>query len=244
MAESPPINEALLREVDDAVRQDRLLSIWERFGRWIIVLVIVGLAAFGGWLYWEHHSKQSSGATAEQAQEVLRTAAQGGKPDAKALEQLSDASQPGYRAIAMLTKAGAAAEAGDTKGAAKLYGEIAADAKLDQPYRDLATIRRVALSFEEMKPQQVIDTLKPLAVEGNPWFGSAGEMTAIAYMKMGKKDVAGPIFAALAKDEQVPQTLRARARQMAGLMGIDAVETEEDGNKNGQEEAGDATTGE
>jgi hypothetical protein len=95
---------------------------------------------------------------------------------------------------------------------------------MDQPYRDLALIRQTALEFEALKPQQVVDRLKPLAIEGAPWFGSAGELVAIAYMKMGKNDLAGPIFAAMAKDANVPQSIRSRARQMAGLMGIDAVE--------------------
>ena len=70
----------------------------------------------------------------------------------------------------------------------------------------------------------MVDRLKPLAVEGAPWFGSAGELVAVAYMKMGKNDLAGPMFAAMAKDDKVPQSIRSRARQMAGVMGIDAVE--------------------
>jgi hypothetical protein len=102
---------------------------------------------------------------------------------------------------------------------------MAQDSSLDQPYRDLALIRQTTLEFEALQPQQVVDRLKPLAVEGAPWFGSAGEMVAIAYMKMRKPDLAGPLFAAMAKDASVPQSIRSRARQMAGLLGIDAVET-------------------
>ena len=45
----------------------------------------------------------------------------------------------------------------------------------------------------------------------------------MAYLKQGKQDLAGPLFAAIAKDEDVPQTLRSRTRQMAGLLGYDAV---------------------
>jgi hypothetical protein len=102
---------------------------------------------------------------------------------------------------------------------------MAADSSLDQPYRDLALIRQTTIEFDALKPQQVVDRLKPLAVEGAPWFGSAGELVAIAYMKMRKPELAGPMFAAMAKDENVPQSIRSRARQMAGLLGIDAVET-------------------
>ncbi|WP_245987836.1 tetratricopeptide repeat protein [Sphingobium fluviale] len=230
MADAPPVNEAFLREVDEAVRQDRMIGIWQRFGRWIVVAVVVGLAAFGGWLWWDHHSKQVSGETAEKAQDVLRSAATGQAPDAAALAVLKGASQPGYRAAALLTEAGVTAQKGDVAKAIALYGAIAGNEDIAQPYRDLATVRKVALGFEQMQPQAVIDTLKPLAVAGNPWFGSAGEMSAIAYMKMGKKDVAGAVFAAIAKDKTVPATVRSRARQMAGLLGVDALLTEEDAN--------------
>jgi hypothetical protein len=49
-------------------------------------------------------------------------------------------------------------------------------------------------------------------------------MTALAYMKMGKDELAGPIFAQIAKQEDLPQTLRARAQQMAGALGVDTVQ--------------------
>nr|WP_301287308.1 tetratricopeptide repeat protein [Sphingobium sp. OAS761] len=213
-----------MREVDDAVRQDQLLTFWERYGRWLAMLLVLMLLAFGGWLYWQHYSRTQSEAVSETADTVLDAAMGGGTPDAKQIDVLSQASQPGYRATAALVKAGIAARKGDAKAAAAAYGAMAADTKLDQPYRDLALIRQTALEYDSLKPQQVVDRLKPLAVEGAPWFGSAGELVALAYMKMGKKDLAGPMFAAMAKDQNVPQTIRSRARQMAGVMGIDAVE--------------------
>jgi hypothetical protein len=74
-----------------------------------------------------------------------------------------------------------------------------------------------------MTPEAVIARMKPLAKPGNPWFGSAGELLAAAYLKQGKKDLAGPLFAAIAKDESVPRSLRSRTRQMAGQLGYDAV---------------------
>lgn len=224
MALTPQNSEAFMREVDEAVRQDRLLTFWQRYGRALLAAIVIGLAAFAGWLYWQNHSKTQSQAVSEQFDTVLSAAAGGGTPDAKQLDALTQADQPGYRASALLVKAGTAARKGDNKAAIALYSAMAADTKLDQPYRDLALIRQTALEFDAMKPQQVVDRLKPLAVEGAPWFGSAGELVAIAYMKMGKNDLAGPMFAAMAKDDKVPQSIRSRARQMAGLLGIDAVE--------------------
>jgi hypothetical protein len=45
----------------------------------------------------------------------------------------------------------------------------------------------------------------------------------MAHVESGNRAQAGKIFAAIAKDEDQPETLRSRARQMAGLMGVDAV---------------------
>ena len=55
-----------------------------------------------------------------------------------------------------------------------------------------------------------------------PWFGSAGEMTALALIKQGKKDEAGKLFAAIGRDKSVPEVIRGRAVQMASSLGVDA----------------------
>ncbi|MEO8722432.1 MAG: tetratricopeptide repeat protein [Sphingobium sp.] len=222
MALTPQPDESFLREVDDAVRQDRMLGIWRGYGLTIIASIIGVLALFAGYLVWQDHQRTASGKVAESAQKVLNAIAQKSTPDPKALTAMADASQPGYHATSQLASAAIAVQKGDFKAAAAFYGAMARDEKLAQPYRDLGLVRQVAMVFDQMKPQQVVDTLKPLAVEGGPWFGSAGEMTAIAYMKMGKPELAGPIFAAIAKDPLAPASVRSRAGQMAALLGIDA----------------------
>jgi hypothetical protein len=224
LALPPQSNEAFMREVDDAVRQDRLLGFWRRFGRWIVAAVILGLVAFAAWLWWDEHSNTRSGETGEDMAQLVDIATAGGTPDAKKVDALVDAGQPGYRAGALFVKAAAAAQKGDSKTAIATYAQIAADEKLDQPWRDLALVKQTALEFDQMKPDAVVDRMKPLAVSGEPWFGTAGEMVAIAYMKMKRQDLAGPMYAAMAKDEKVPASIRSRARQMAGVLGIDAVE--------------------
>jgi hypothetical protein len=224
LALTPQSNEAFLREVDDAVRQDQLAGFWRNYGRWVAGLVVLGLALFAGWLYWNHHSAAKSGEVAEEMQGLLQVVAAGGTPDMQKLDALTSASQPGYRASALMAKAAVAMKKNDTKGAIAIFKGMAADDSLAKPYRDLGLIRQTALEFDSLKPEEIIARMKPFAAAGDPWFGSAGEMTAIAYMKMRKPDLAGPLFAALAKDAQVPESVRSRARQMAGLLGVDAID--------------------
>ena len=44
----------------------------------------------------------------------------------------------------------------------------------------------------------------------------------MALLKQGKRNEAGRLFAAIAADKNVPDTIRSRAVQIAGTLGIDA----------------------
>jgi hypothetical protein len=217
-------DEAFLREVDDAVRAGDLEHFWKKYGRWLVALVVGGLLAFGGYIYWQNKKQEAANLVGERflkATEKLAT------DDPKAalpeLVKLAKAEQPAYRAMAQILIANEDAKT-DSKKAVAGYAKVAADSTLPQPFRDMALIRQTATEFDTLEPQKIVDRLKPLAKPGTPWFGSAGEMTAIAYYKMGKEDLAGPIFAQIAKQEDLPETLRARAQQMAGTLGVDAVQ--------------------
>ncbi|MCB8835158.1 hypothetical protein LJD42_26780, partial [Escherichia coli] len=68
MALTPNTNEAFLREVDDELRRDQLLTFWERYGRALIGAIVVALALFGGYLYWQHRKTVAAGVEGEKLQ--------------------------------------------------------------------------------------------------------------------------------------------------------------------------------
>ena len=86
-----------------------------------------------------------------------------------------------------------ALQQGNRKLASTIYAEVAADTDLAKPYRDLALVRGTALEFDTLKPDEVIARLQPLAVAGEPFFGSAGEMIGMALLAKGQKPRRGAI---------------------------------------------------
>lgn len=214
-----------MREVDEAVRQDEMVGMLRRYGLAAGVAIAVLLLALAGYLWWDHSRKAAAGERGEQFTMALDRIEAGQVAEAdKALAAIAGQGGNGSAASAKILRGGIAERQGHAEAAAKIFAEVAADADAPQPFRDLATVREVAARFDAMVPQQVVDRLKPLAVPGNPWFGSAGELVGMAYLKQGKNDLAGPLFAAIAKDKETPESLRRRARQMAGLLGVDAIE--------------------
>ena len=222
MAQPPEISDTFVREVEENLRRDQLRDFSKKYAGWMIATVILFLAAAGGWIYWQDHRAKQSEKAVEGLAEVF---ADSGKPGAVNLDQrldaLANSGSKAVRASALLARATEAIQQNDSKGAIGRYRQIAADSSLPQPYRDLALIRQTALEFDGMKPDQVIARLQPLAKPGTPWFGSAGELTAVALIKQGKNAQAGNLLAQISKDPKVPEAMRARASQLASTLGVD-----------------------
>jgi hypothetical protein len=223
LAITPRDNEAFFREVEEGLREDKIRNYWRRYGIAAVILVVLLIAALGFYFWWQGRQQAEAGRQGAALTAALEQT--GDKAAATArLDPLAKSDSPGYRASALLAKAGFAIDSRDFTGAAALFRQIASDKELAAPYHDLATIRLTALEFDSLPPQQVIDRLRPYAAAGNSWFGSAGEMTAMAYLKLNKPRDAARIFAAMAKDQKVTDTIRNRAAQMAGSLGGEIVE--------------------
>ncbi|MEM9501806.1 MAG: tetratricopeptide repeat protein [Pseudomonadota bacterium] len=218
-------DEILMREIDEAVRKDDVEQFAKKYGVAIGSILILGFLAFGGYLFWDSQNE----ASLEQKSETLVSALDFSEAGDFAgavdkVDPLIDDETPGARTAARLLKAGAALENENFEEAVALYKQVADDPDAPPAMRDLARVREVSTNFDDREPAEVIERLKDLAVPGNAFFGSAGELVAIAHLEAGNRDEAGVMFAEIAKDDDAPETLRSRARQMAGLLGVDAIE--------------------
>lgn len=238
MALSPPTNgstppkpgsreeaaqDGFLREVDEALREEQLVNAFKRYARPVGAAIALGLAGLGGYLYWDNTQKTEAAQWSERMI-VAQDRLEAGQidPAVKDLELIAREAGGGNRATALLLLAGLTAQQGKTAEAAQKFAAIAGDAQVPQALRDLALVRQTALQFDTLKPEEVVARLKPLAVPGKPWFGTAGELVGMAYLEQGKADLAGALFAQIGKDPAVPDSLRSRLRQVAGGLGFDA----------------------
>jgi hypothetical protein len=223
LAQPPDITETFVREVDENLRRDQFRDFFKRYGNLLIAALVLFLVASGGFIWWQQHQVERSAAQVEQLSDIYRDIGAGNLASApKQLDELAKSRNTSVRASALFTRAALAIQQNDLKLATATYRDAAADDSLPKPYRDAALIRQTALEFDQLQPQQVISRLQPLAKPGDPWFGTAGEMTALALIRQGKNQEAGRLFAAIAKDKNVPDATRERSLQIAGSLGVDA----------------------
>lgn len=219
MALTPQNEEAFFREVDEELRRSQLGNVWKRYGLILVALMVIGLGAFGAHLWWTAEKEKAAGVAGEELASAFEALQQGRVAEAdKTLQPLASGDQDAYRALAKLTLAARKLESGDEKAAAAAYMEIASDQTIAQPFRDAALIRATSAAFDTLPPKTVIDRLAPLAKPDGPWFGSAGEMTAIAWLKLEQPQKAAALFDQIAKNKQVPESLRSRAVRISGAL--------------------------
>ena len=223
MAQPPDISDTFVREVDENLRRDRIRDFFRENGAWLVFALILFLAACGGIIWYQQHREDRAAEHVEQLAQIYKDIGTGNTAKApQQLDDLSNSSSKAVRASAMFTRAALALQQNDQKLAISIYKTIAEDSSFPDAYRNAALIRQTALEFDQLQPQDVISRLQPLTKAGDPWFGSAGEMTALALIKQGKNKEAGQLFAAIAKDKTVPDSIRNRAVQISGTLGVDA----------------------
>lgn len=223
LAETPSDqDEAFLREVDEGVRRDQVLSLWQRYGKIGVTVLVLGLAALAGFLWWREQAAVKAGLVGEEFARASDQLDVGEGARARpTLERIAREGPGGYAPLAQMVLASDAVAAGDAPRAIKMFDGIAADEKAPQPLRDAALIKSVRLGFDALPPAKVIERLKRLVVPGTPWFSIAAEMTALAQLKAGNPDAAKPLLTAIVIDTANPPGQRGRVAQLALSLGVD-----------------------
>ena len=216
-------DDAFLREVDEGVRRDQVVSLWQRYGKLGITLLVLALAALAGWLWWRDQQAIKAGVAGEDFSRAAEQLDVGDGAKARPVLGALATSGPGaYAPLAKMVQASDAVATGDMARARTLLDSVAADTSVAEPLRDAALIKSLQLGFDKLPPATIISRLQPLAVPGNAWFGIAAEMTALAQLKAGKPDAAKPLLTAIVLDEANSASMRNRAAQLALSLGVDA----------------------
>jgi hypothetical protein len=211
--------DSFLREVDEAVRQDRYQQLWDKYGVYALalaVLVVAGVGGYKGWAYWQEKQAQEAGAKFTQALSMEE-----GADAAKAQEMLTDLAKSGpqgYRVLARFQLAAAAAKAGETANAVADYDALATDPSVDPILQGHATLQAAALRLDQADYAEMERRLKGLIDSGSAWRFSAREMLGLSAYRLKDMREAEKQFSDLVGDQGTPPNLRERADMMLALI--------------------------
>jgi hypothetical protein len=209
----------LAREVDEELRREQMLRLWEQYGTYIVAVAALIIVGVGGVKYYQHRS-----AVAAEAAGARFVAATHQVTDSKAeearkeLEAIAATGPAGYATLARLRLAAANAAAGKTNEAATEFETIAKESSVDPLLRDYARLQAAMLRLDTANWTDMQNRLTDLAAEQNAWRYSARELLGLAAHKAGKTEEARQEFQRLMGDRTTPQGISERARIMMGVI--------------------------
>ena len=209
-------NEALFREVDEEVRQEEMMKLWNRYGRHMIVLAIVLIGAVAAWQGWKYYELQQAQTAGSVYYDALKKVADGKFDDASA--SLAAVNHKGFGSLAKLEQAAILATKGDTDKAVAAYDAFAADTSNDSALADLARIRAGYLLVDSQSPDQLLTRLGPFDNETSIWRNEAREIFGLSAWRVKDYAMANRYFGAIVIDPKAGAGLKQRAQMMLQLI--------------------------
>jgi hypothetical protein len=212
----------IFQEVDEEVRREQLKKYWDRFGNYIVALVIVIVVGIGGWrgyTWWEEKRAAETGAAFEAAMALSQ---QGKHAEAQAaFGKIASEGTRGYHGLALLREA-AEIDKRDPKAASALYDRIAADRAVAAELRDLATLRGSAVLIDTTSYEDVRQRLEPLTTGSRTFRHAARELLAFAAWRAGDMASTKRWLDIITSDAETPSGIRSRVDMLAALVAAES----------------------
>lgn len=213
-------SDGFIREVDEAVRQERWMEVWKQYSPYIIgaaLAVVVGTAAGVGW---QSYQESQRAANAKALADATALLAEDRPADAAAaFKALADQAGGGVAVVATLRAAEAEKQAGNGEAKLALLDGLASNGDVGALYQRLAALIAQQETFGDTDAEAVIAELERAATPDNPWRASLIELKAIAQMKAGQIEQARATLETLVDHEDTPVNLQRRAGELLNALG-------------------------
>ena len=246
--------DALLRQIDEEVRRERYLKLWNQYGVYVLGAVAAIVLGIGGWKWYEHEQRTAAARAGAQFAEITQLLGEGKKEDAiRGFEQIVKDGPTGYTQLAQLRLAADARQNGKKDEALKYYETLANDSSADELLRGFANLQIAALKVDTASWTETQNRLTDLVKDDSSWKYSARELLGLAAYKAGQYGEARKTFTELIAGADTPGSIRQRAQMVMTLItqkeaassspSTPAKTAGQDGkDKKGADKSGDAKT--
>lgn len=209
----------LAREIEEELRRDRLLKLWDQYGTYILAAALAVVLGVGGYKFYESRKAQANEIASTRYIVGLRDFAMNKPGEAqKALEDLVANAPAGYATLSRLRLAAFDQGSGNVAEALSAYEDIAKDSSVDPILAGYAQLQIAQLKLETASFTDLKNRLTPLSADKSPWRYSARELLGLAAYKAGNVAEARNHFQRLVADRGGPPGVAERARTMLAVI--------------------------
>lgn len=212
----------ILDEVEEDIRQERMVNAVRRYGGFVVLAAILVVAAVAGQEIWQSHLNNIAQKNATQYLALTKAVDQPdgtvtpavAKDTAEKLMSFAGQASETYKTLARMRAASLYAEINDTNKAAALWTRVAADEAAPTQIRDVANLLWAQHELATANSTDVLARLQLMTQQNNPYHGLARELQAMVYLHDGNIAMAKSFFAQVQDDPTVASGTRSRAAAM------------------------------
>ncbi|MEM8838429.1 MAG: tetratricopeptide repeat protein [Pseudomonadota bacterium] len=207
------------REVEEEMRKDRMKRIWRNYG-WLFValavFIVVGTAAYRGYLY--YHETQAA-ASGDRYLRALTYIDDGRRQEASIiLNQLAEDGYAKYPVLARFSVASNLLQEGQASEALAAYDALGGSSDVPSELQDYANLQAAMIAVDLEGFEAVQTRVGGLVTGDNPWRELAMEALALSAWKAGDIEETARWVAEIKSAVGVPEGTAARARLLEELI--------------------------
>ncbi|MFT3726406.1 MAG: tetratricopeptide repeat protein [Terricaulis sp.] len=211
--------ESFVQEVDQNLRDERMIADARRFAPYAIGAVILFVAAIGGWQLWQGYQVNEARKGAQEFSAAQQVAGTGDMNAAKAaFLALTTHGPENYRVMAQLEYGAVLQAQGDLNGALAAFDKGASETN-DQTLKESAILRAAYIAAETQDYDAINRRLQPMLNSHTRLSYLAQELLAVQAWKAGKLDVARDTLQNLSLAFSAPEAVRQRAQSYLSVIG-------------------------
>lgn len=210
---NPELTDAFIQEVDEDVKNDSLKALWDKYGLFVIAVVVIAVSAavsFDRLQAWRMALNQRK-------TETYMTAAQfGGNNDETIaeLQKISQDNQGLFSDFAKLQIANVLLMQGKQEDALSALEKLAAEKQVNTEVKHIALMKLATYRVDTMNKEDFAKLLQPILSENTSWTPMAQDLLAMSAIQNGDVETAKDIYTKLLKTEDLPEGFKSKIQDM------------------------------
>lgn len=204
----------IFEEVKADLEREHYARLWDRYGYALLLAIVAIIIATSLGVWWKGHVVQNQELMGNMFGKAIIAANKNATDEAlTTFTALAGKGEGDIAFLALMRKAALLSDQGKVDEAITLYDTLSTEKKGNRPLKELSILLASYLRIETGKPvnDNVFDSLTK---EDSVWRSSGMELKAVNALKKGHYTQAKEIFSTLAKGDETPSAMKARAADM------------------------------
>ena len=213
------VQDALLKEISEDVKNDKMKYLWYRYGLFIIIFVALALTAAVSFESFRSWAKKRDQEISNAYAVAIFLQNQGRLDESmKLLQNISERSGL-YADIAKLQIANIYFEQNKPQEAVNLLQQLVSKRSVSRQMKDIAALKLAAYKLDADAPAAEVEKLlSPLTEEGNGSYNVARELLAMLYIREGNLEKAKAEYEMIVASASSSDALKSRAQDMITII--------------------------